>query len=58
MNKETLINDIITIIREWNTVYHPTDSDYRRLAEQIIDHLETEHIISFTQKNTDKNIER
>ena len=58
MDKESLINNMITIIKEWNSVYHPTDSDYRRLAVQIIDHLEKEHIISFTQKTIEKNIER
>ncbi len=58
MNKENFINDIIKIIKEWNTVYHPTDSDYRNLTEQIIGYLEEAHIISYAQKNTEKNIER
>lgn len=56
--KKSLMNNMIKIIKEWNSVYHPTDSDYRRLAEQIIDYLEGEQIISFTQKSMEKNIER
>jgi hypothetical protein len=56
--KTYLINNMMKIVKEWNSVYHPTDSDYRRLAEQIIEHLEEEHIISFTQKSIEKNTER
>ncbi len=57
-SKKSLLKNIIKIIKEWNSVYHPTEGDYKRLAEQILNHLEEEHIISFTQKSTEKNIER
>ncbi|MEQ8221662.1 MAG: hypothetical protein ABRQ37_05125 [Candidatus Eremiobacterota bacterium] len=56
--KKSLVKNIVKIIKEWNSVYHPTDGDYKRLAEQILNHLEEEHVISFTQKSTEKNIER
>jgi hypothetical protein len=58
VKKQSIINNMMKIIKEWNSVYHPTDSDYRRLAAKIIDHLEEEHIISFTQKRIEKNTER
>ncbi|MEQ8169684.1 MAG: hypothetical protein ABRQ38_12405 [Candidatus Eremiobacterota bacterium] len=56
--KNSFVENIVKIIKEWNSVYHPTDSDYKRLAEQILNHLEEEHVIFFTQKSTEKNIER
>jgi len=38
--KKSLVKNIVKIIKEWNSVYHPTDGDYKRLAEQILNHLE------------------
>jgi len=43
--KDETINEIVHIIKEWNTSYHPTNSDYKRLAENIFNLFEKETII-------------
>jgi len=52
--KTSVINNIIKIIRNWNTVYHPTESDYRKLAEEIINLLEKEKVITCFKHSDDK----
>jgi hypothetical protein len=43
--KDQTINEMIEIIKEWNTSYHPTNSDYKRLAENIFNLFEKETIL-------------
>lgn len=38
---------LVNIIKEWHTLYHPTDSDYKNLAEQILTELEKKNLILF-----------
>jgi hypothetical protein len=44
--KKSLRDNMVNIIKEWNTVYHPTEGDYKKLADTIIDYLEKENIIN------------
>jgi hypothetical protein len=47
ITKEEAIKGMAKIIKTWNTTYHPTTSDYKKLAEQIFNFLQKENVIFY-----------
>lgn len=50
LSRKEVIKNIVNIVKDWHTLYHPTDSDYKNLAGQIIDYLHKENLISKLEK--------
>ena len=45
ITREEAIKGMAKLIKSWNTTYHPTNSDYNKLSEQIISFLQKENVI-------------